>query len=94
MSDAADGFLGDYLPHKKTCRCEECSSERTISVLRSENATLKAALIQAAMSLETIDEQAGRDECLKSMTQVRGYAHNRSTVARAALAPPQEAPRG
>ena len=28
MSNAADGHLGDWLPHKDNCRCEDCSLER------------------------------------------------------------------
>lgn len=27
-ANAADGYLGDYLPHKANCRCEDCSLER------------------------------------------------------------------
>jgi hypothetical protein len=44
------------------------------------------ALEQAAMSLETLADNAGRDEYLWDGVQIRGYAHNRATVARAALA--------
>ena len=39
----------------------------------------------AATSLETIHEQAGHDEWMKRMYQVRGYANSRATVAREAL---------
>src|ERR1700691_1204165 len=47
----------------------------------------RAALGVAAMSLETIHEQSGRDEYMKHMDQVRGYANSRANAARAALAP-------
>lgn len=46
---------------------------------------LYTALVQAAMSLETIDEQAGKEPELKTIRQVRGYAHNRANVAREAI---------
>jgi hypothetical protein len=47
---------------------------------------MAAGLIEAAMSLETIDEQAEKDEYLKTITQIRGYAHSRANAARALLA--------
>ena len=46
---------------------------------------LVEALRDSATSLETIGAQAGRNEFLRDLTQIRGYAHSRSTVARAAL---------
>ena len=46
---------------------------------------LVEALRDSATSLETIGAQAGRDEFLRDLTQIRGYAHSRSTVARTAL---------
>jgi rubrerythrin len=45
----------------------------------------RAQLADAAQSLETISLQAGRDEFMKDMTQVRGYANSRARVARGAL---------
>ncbi len=46
---------------------------------------LYTALVQAAQSLETIDEQAGKEPELKGIPQVRGYAHNRANAAREAI---------
>lgn len=40
MSNAADGHLGDWLPHKDSCRCADCQLERA----QRKNATLEAAL--------------------------------------------------
>lgn len=68
--------------------------ERLVADLRAQLAEarervkdLESGLESAAMSLETIDEQAGRDEFMKHWDQVRGYAHSRSNAARAALSP-------
>ena len=38
MSNAADGYLGDWLPHKDNCRCDDCSLDR----LRRKNVVLTA----------------------------------------------------
>ena len=38
MSNAADGYLGDWLPHKDKCRCDECSLGREVEALKLENA--------------------------------------------------------
>ena len=46
---------------------------------------LRAQLADAAQSLETISLQAGRDEFMKDMTQIRGYANSRARVAQGAL---------
>ena len=43
------------------------------------------ALREAAQSLEYIAKQAGRDELLTDLLQIRGYAHNRAECARALL---------
>lgn len=51
----------------------------------SELAVLRAALKEAAMSLATIASQAGRDEFLTDMIQIKGYALSRSIAAEAAL---------
>lgn len=48
----------------------------------SENSALRAQLKDAATSLETISRQAGRDEGLKCISQVRGYADSRARVTR------------
>ena len=53
--------------------------------LSQEVTLLRNALSAAALSLETIHKQAWRDEYLKHMEQVRGYANSRASVARAAL---------
>lgn len=45
MSNAADGYLGDWLPHKDNCRCTDCSLERAqqkIRTLTAERDALKA----------------------------------------------------
>ncbi len=34
MSNAADGHLGDWLPHKESCRCTECQLEKAQKRLR------------------------------------------------------------
>jgi hypothetical protein len=46
---------------------------------------LRAQLADAAQSLETISLQAGRDEFMKDMTQIRGYANSRARVAQGGL---------
>jgi uncharacterized protein (DUF2126 family) len=48
--------------------------------------SVRQALEDAARSLETISELAGRDETLMEPDQVRGYAASRAHMARAALA--------
>lgn len=45
----------------------------------------RAQLSDAAQSLETISAQAGRDQFMQDMDQVRGYANSRAKVARGAL---------
>jgi len=45
----------------------------------------RAQLADAAQSLETISLQAGRDEFMKDMTQIRGYANSRARVAKGSL---------
>jgi len=40
MSNAADGYLGDWLPHKDSCRCSDCQLEKaqkSIARLEQEN---------------------------------------------------------
>lgn len=49
--------------------------------LKAELAALKDRLDGAARSLETISKQAGRDEYMETMTEVRAYAANRAMVA-------------
>jgi len=66
---------------------QKCAKAESALVLEREaGERLRAALIEAAMSLETIDEHSGREPELKRLDQIRGYAHGRAGVARAALA--------
>ena len=51
----------------------------------------RAQLADAAQSLETISLQAGRDEFMKGMTQIRGYANSRARVAQGSLSANAEA---
>lgn len=50
-----------------------------------EQSGLVEALADAAQSLETISNGAGKDEFMQDMADVRGYARSRAGVARAAL---------
>lgn len=52
----------------------------------------RAQLADAAQSLETISRLAGRDEFMEDMTDVRGYANSRASVARGALSVSTEPP--
>jgi hypothetical protein len=54
-------------------------------VLRRGNERLAEALQDAAKSMQTIADKAGRDEYLMTMDEVRGYANSRANAARAAL---------
>lgn len=51
--------------------------------LNEKNQALRQHLHDATTSLETISKQAGRDEYMKHMSQVCGYAESRAKVARA-----------
>ena len=51
----------------------------------------RAQLADAAQSLETISRLAGRDEFMKDMTQIRGYANSRARVAKGSLSANVEA---
>lgn len=35
MSNAADGYLGDWAPHRTTCRCTDCQLDRATTKLAS-----------------------------------------------------------
>jgi hypothetical protein len=50
-----------------------------------EQSGLVEALADAAQSLETISNGAGKDEFMQDMADVRGYARSRAGAARAAL---------
>lgn len=54
---------------------------------KAENDRLRAALEEAAASLETLARDGGkRDTLLEGRLQIAGYAANRARVARRALA--------
>lgn len=57
---------------------------RERDALAAENEGLLTALRDAAASLLTICNKAGRDEYMMDMVQVRGYANSRANVARSA----------
>ena len=47
MSNAADGYLGDWLPHKEKCRCVDCELERSQKRIRDLESALQAAQARA-----------------------------------------------
>jgi hypothetical protein len=49
--------------------------------LLAENAALRLTLNEAATSLCTISQQAGRTDELREMSQIRGYAFSRYSAA-------------
>jgi hypothetical protein len=53
MSNAADGYLGDWLPHKDKCRCTECQLER-----------VQAELATARQTIERLSAPVSDSECL------------------------------
>lgn len=57
------------------------SRDVEIEDMKAEFAALKDRLDGAAKSLETISKQAGRDEYMETMSDVRAYAANRAMVA-------------
>jgi len=71
---------------KANARYITAANPATIQALLAKRDGLIWALSDAAMSLETITEQTGHEEGMKKSTQIRGYAGNRASVARAALA--------
>ena len=60
--------------------------EQFAPTLQPDAGGLVEALTDAAQSLETISNGAGRDEFMSDFDDVRGYARSRASVARAALA--------
>ena len=47
MSNAADGYLGDWVSHRPTCRCLDCQLERAdkrIAQVEAERDALREAL--------------------------------------------------
>lgn len=41
MSNFADGYAGDWAPHKPTCKCQECTADRRTAALESQVAELR-----------------------------------------------------
>ena len=41
MANAADGYLGDYAPHKGTCRCTDCQLDRAQDEIRTLRERIK-----------------------------------------------------
>lgn len=64
----------------------------TYAHLIEERDALRRHLHEATTSLETISKLAGRDEFMKHMSQVCGYANSRATVARAFMDQPGPVP--
>jgi hypothetical protein len=64
----------------------------TYAHLIEERDALRRHLHDATTSLETISKLAGRDEHMKHMSQVCGYANSRATVARAFMDQPGPVP--
>ncbi len=73
------------------CASDECCANLVKHQQRAER--LAEALRDAATSMQTIADKAGRDEYLMTMDEVRGYANSRANAALAALHP-QEADNG
>lgn len=44
MSNAADGYLGDWAPHRATCKCADCVTQRRITALEAQVERMTAAL--------------------------------------------------
>ncbi len=59
MSNAADGYLGDWLPHKPKCGCVECQLERS----QDENYRLRKALDEIRIGISL--NRDSREETLK-----------------------------
>jgi hypothetical protein len=52
-----------------------------LAISKNECDRLRAGLVDAIQSLKTISELAGRDEFMRDMTDVRGYAKSRAIAA-------------
>lgn len=72
-----------------------CTLSQYIEAVRAEitaglarEAALRVQLDAAATSLETISKLAGRDEFMKDVSDVRGYANSRAGVVRAFMGQP------
>ena len=64
------------------CASDECCANLVKHQQRAER--LAEALRDAATSMQTIADKAGRDEYLMTMDEVRGYANSRANAALAA----------
>ena len=60
--------------------------EKQLTAVTAERDRYRKALEDAANSLFTIANSAGKDELMSDMLSVRGYANSRGTVAQQALA--------
>ncbi len=62
MGDAADGYLGDWLPHKPSCKCMDCMLDRAQTLLGAKDAEI-ARLREALNGLleATPQEECGSD---------------------------------
>ena len=75
--------------YKETCvatisdRLEK--AEADVFIMKEMVNKLTMALQEAAQSLRTISAQAGRDEFLTDISDIRAYAYNRAFVAETAL---------
>ncbi len=67
MSNAADGYLGDWLPHKDKCRCTDFELERANTQIR----ILKAQLHDEALAFNHANEVVGELEAQLSEAQAK-----------------------
>ncbi len=74
LSAAADTRAQNETPEMWRLRAK-------VDQLERENAALRQALDEAATSLCTISQQAGRTEELSEISQIRGYAFSRYSAA-------------
>jgi hypothetical protein len=94
-----DGHDGDLVAaarklkegHDSLAETAKDADNELVEAVKQRNA-LRVALEEAAQSLRTIADQAGKDEFMRDIYDVRGYANSRANVARAALATPAPEP--
>lgn len=90
MAYAEDGAL-HWMSGRKIDHCELYAmpdfgrAPQLYAAPQTEQSWLLEALRDAAQSLETISNGAGKDEFMRDMADIRGYARSRAGVARAAL---------
>ena len=71
MSNAADGYLGDWLPHKDSCRCSDCQLEKAqqrIARLEQERNELHHQLIEITDHRVTLIKE--RDELKEQVAKL------------------------